>query len=222
MNKRKVVIIVIIIFIIILLTVGIYFVVRSKPKTESDADIYAKGEETPPIPGGPPTSSGGSLVNNEFPLKKGMRGTLVSNVQSKLSSNPTCLNSLKIAGASVPTADGVFGPITEKALKTCFGVTQVSKELYDSMMKAQPTTTSNTAPAVVIPMGGKIVAYDAKASGVNTYKTKNPTMANLFKYYPNGSNIGTFLAKDGIFSKVIASEDNTVVWVMTSQIKYIK
>lgn len=142
--KRKVIIILIIVFIVLLLSAGVFFILKSKPKTESDLD--AAQSDVPPVFDGAPVANISTYTTASFPLKKGMRGDLVANVQRYLSSNAACLSTYKVTGASAPTADGVFGPITEKALKSCKGVTTVSKELYDQMTAvAAPAASSSTA-----------------------------------------------------------------------------
>lgn len=143
--KRKVIIISIVIFIVILLSVGTYFIIKSRPKKESDKDLAES--DVPPVYDGAPVANISTYSSASFPIKKGMRGEMVANVQRYLGSNAACVSSYKINGASIPTADGVFGPITEKALKSCKGVNTVSQELYNQMI-APPPAAAPSATAI--------------------------------------------------------------------------
>ncbi len=143
MSKKKGIIIAIIVFIVILLIIGFYFIFKSKPQTKSDAEENLKNPDlNPPIPG---LSSGGtSYASAAFPVKRGMSGQLVKDIQSYLASNSACINSFKVAGVAIPAVDGAFGPITEAALKACKGVTVVTQDLYNSMKAAASAPAGST------------------------------------------------------------------------------
>ena len=106
-----------------------------------------------------------------------MSGQLVKDIQSFLASNAACKTSYKLAGASIPAADGVFGPITEKALKACKGVITVSQELYNSMMATPASTTSSTTTASSAWKSGDKVYLSAPSAILFSYP------ANDIKYY---------------------------------------
>lgn len=232
--SKKAIVILIIVLILLLLGTGIFFIWKSKPKKGSDKEYYDEPSDVPPGPSSGNVPSGGSsaLKDNEFPLKKGMRGTLVMGLQSKIGTTTAYLNALKIEGAAIPEPDGVFGPITEKAVMTCFGTTEVSKQLYESIMTGSngtpptPTPPAAVKPNTAIAIGTKLFANSP--TGVNAYTSNKASASNVYKFYANGSYIGTYLANDGIFSKVIVAEKDIiwggtkskVVWVMTNQIKH--
>lgn len=73
------------------------------------------------------TSSGGTTVNQNFPLKRGSVGQRVETLQSFLNSriNGTGLQPLVV--------DGIFGAKTEQALYAIKGVKQVSEQMYNSL-----------------------------------------------------------------------------------------
>lgn len=86
-----------------------------------------------------------------------------------------------------------------------------------------PVTTPGFSTVTTLKIGSKIFA-GAKAA--NAYKSATANSTNIYKYYPAGSYIGTYLAKDGIYSKIIVEEtgiftnSSKTVWVPTADIKY--
>lgn len=77
---------------------------------------------------------------------------------------------------------------------------------------------------VVIPkMGSKAFAG---ASGANAYKSATASQTNIYKYYAKGKYIGTWLATEGAFTKLIVEEtglfdnSNTTVWVPTKDLTF--
>ncbi len=95
-----------------------------------------------------------------------------------------------------------------------------------------PSVTPKPAPVVTAPgfstvptlkIGTKIFAG---AKNANAYKSATANSTNIYKYYPAGSYIGTYLAKDGIYSKIIVEEtgiftnSSKTVWVPTADIKF--
>lgn len=89
---------------------------------------YAPMEPEPVIPvQAPPVKSApkATAATEQFPLRKGMRGAMVRAIQQKL-------------GVS---ADGIFGPATEAALKRRYGIGVVSELLFRSMTQASKGAT---------------------------------------------------------------------------------
>lgn len=115
--------------------------------------------------------------------------------------------------------------------------TAISPTIQPIKTVTAPTITTPKPPVVVTPprtgtgfatpstsptMGSDVYAG---ATGANAYKTASASATNIYKYYSAGSYIGTYLAKDGIYTKVIVTEkgifsdSNVTVWVLTSNIK---
>lgn len=94
---------------IILLLIWAYYNYIKKPENPSDTNSYSGGNK------------------NTFPLKYGSTGKEVSNLQAYL-------NTANTAGIGV---DGIWGPETEAAVKKYLGRTEISKELYDELMRTK-------------------------------------------------------------------------------------
>jgi len=84
------------------------------------------------------------------------------------------------------------------------------------------TTGNNTATLPVVTVSGfkfgdKIYAKD---NLVNTYKSANNSSTNLASYtgYSQGTLIGTYLGKDGVFTKVLIASPASSVYVLSNQI----
>lgn len=113
--KRKTVIVIIVIVVIILIAVSAWLLYKK----------FNKKEDTLPSPdlGGGSGSTGGGYSQASFPIKKGMSGSMISDIQDSI--NKKCKTNL--------ITDGAFGPKTESALKSCYGTTTVNQELYTQM-----------------------------------------------------------------------------------------
>jgi len=129
--KRKAIIIIIIIVVIILMAVSAWLLYKRFGGKKTGT-----GEEFIPDPnvGG---GGGGGYSPASFPVRKGMSGPIVVDVQNAI--NKKCNAGL--------TPDGAFGPKTEAALKSCYaGITEVSQAVY-TQMKIDTTTPAG----VVVP-----------------------------------------------------------------------
>lgn len=71
-----------------------------------------------------------TVYNAAFPLKRGMSGNqeMVATLQKALNTIPPMI-------FPAIAVDGIFGPATEALLKNKLGVTEVSEELYDQLIK---------------------------------------------------------------------------------------
>ena len=221
--KRKIIVAVIIFIVITLIIISSWLVYKKYIK---DAPIE---DELPPPP--PDNNSGGGTPppNNtvmSFPLKKGMDNSSVIDVQNAL--NKKCKANL--------VADGKFGPKTESALKSCYGVTQVNEALY-TQMKSDVTggcpegkykvpgigcisifpTTPTQNPATTL--GGAAAIGLKKGENV---VSRMPTMV-LFSAPVGNSSIGKISNLDsnkiiGVFES-IASSEFSKLWLNVSYVK---
>lgn len=121
--KKKAIIIVIIVVVIIVLAVSSWIIYKKFFKSNTDIGDDNLGEDGgEPLP--PATyGGGGGYASASFPIAKGMSGPQVIAVQDSI--NKKCNAGL--------TTDGKFGPKTETALKSCYGVTSVSQALFSQM-----------------------------------------------------------------------------------------
>lgn len=126
--KKKAIIIVIIVVVIIVLAVSSWIIYKKFFKSNTDIGDDNLGEDGgEPLP--PATyGGGGGYASASFPIAKGMSGPQVIAVQDSI--NKKCNAGL--------VTDGKFGPKTESALKSCYGVTSVSQALFNQI--AIPTT----------------------------------------------------------------------------------
>ena len=118
--SRKSVVVIIVIIVIILIAVSAWLVYKKYFKAPVAGD---GGDQTPPPYDYTPPPSGGGYSSVSFPIKKGMSGQMVVDVQDSI--NKKCKSNL--------TADGKFGPLTQSALKSCYNATTVSQALYTQM-----------------------------------------------------------------------------------------
>jgi len=143
--KRKSVIIIIVIVVIILIAISAWLIYRKYFKKEEFKDDYV-----PPVPD---YSGGTSYVPASFPIKKGMRGQGVVDVQNAI--NKKCNKGL--------ITDGEFGPKTEAALKSCYNYTTVNESLYTQMKMDLGGASANVGGFVA---GAKVYL---KSDSVNVY-----------------------------------------------------
>lgn len=111
--------------------------------------------------------------------------------------------------------------------------------------KAKPVVIKNTVPVVPRPAPGFVTPpsgpqsvaqktpnkganlWVLSANGANAYKTAKAGQANVYKFYPKGGFVGTYLGKNGSFASVIVEEttfgirSNKEVFVPAAQI-YVK
>jgi hypothetical protein len=111
----------------------------------------------------------------------------------------------------------------QAALDALKPVTQTNKPVANTLPAAvEPTRTTGFNTTTTPTVGVKIYA---NTTGANAYKTASSSSSNLYKYYPSGTYIGTFLAKEGIYTKVAAMEAGIFgptyksVYVLTTNIK---
>jgi peptidoglycan hydrolase-like protein with peptidoglycan-binding domain len=120
--KRKIVVASIVLVVLILIFISSWLIYKKyikKPiQDELPPDISSSGN----LSGGG-TSSTPVGIPPSFPLRKGMSGPMISDIQNAV--NKKCNANL------VP--DGKFGPMTESATKSCYGATQVNETLYTQM-----------------------------------------------------------------------------------------
>ena len=214
--KKKAVIIIIVIVIVILIGVAVYLFVKGgkdkngKKDSKKDTDTD-DGGITPPIgtiPSGTIPSGGGTTqVVASFPLKKGSKGTNVEALQRALASNP-CLTQLNVNKVTVPTADGNFGPITEKALKTCFNVTSVSETMYNNIIAGSQAVYVAPVVGSAIKVGDRLKATGytpifEDAALTKPLKTKSASGDTTGAwYFSKGENVGQVQAIQGRGLKV--------------------
>ena len=121
MNKKAVIIIIVIV-VVILLAISSWLVYKKFIKKSEDEGTDGD-YNLPPInyPGGAP--SGGYTTPISFPIKRGMNGDSVIQIQNAI--NKKCNAGL--------TPDGAFGPKTESALSSCYKTTSVTEALLTQM-----------------------------------------------------------------------------------------
>ena len=133
------------------------------------------------------------------------------------------------------------GAVLGLAVVTYFVVTKKPNEQTQdpALTPAVPptTTTVTTKNSGVVPapvsapvkpkapvMGQKVYSG---STGANTYKTKSTSIGQLDKYFAANQYIGTFLATDGIYTKIIIQTPSFVsgvtaktVWAVTTNLKF--
>lgn len=115
--KRKIVVASIVLIVLILIFISSWLIYKKYIKKPIQ-------DELPPADSSNGTSSAPAIgITPSFPLRKGMSGPMISDVQNAV--NKKCNANL------VP--DGKFGPMTEAATKSCYGATQVNEALYTQM-----------------------------------------------------------------------------------------
>lgn len=115
--KRKIVVAGIVLVVLILILISSWIVYKKYIKKPIQDEL------PPDTSSGSGTSSAPVGITPSFPLRKGMSGPMISDVQNAV--NKKCNANL------VP--DGKFGPMTESATKSCYGATQVNEALYTQM-----------------------------------------------------------------------------------------
>jgi hypothetical protein len=132
--KRKTVIIIIVIVVVILMAVSSWLIYRRYFKKEKTNIV-----DEPIIPDYSSGIGSGGYAQTSFPIKKGMNGAEVTDIQNAI--NKKCNKGL--------VADGAFGPLTEAALKSCYNTTTVSQTLYTQMkFDSGSTQATNVWPKV--------------------------------------------------------------------------
>ena len=188
MKQRSVVIL--IVFIVIILIAGSSWLIYSKYIKKPMERDTLEPEDTSNIPmpvGGTSVSLGPSAstgVTPSFPIKKGMKGQLVVDVQNAV--NKKCNANI------VP--DGVFGPKTEAAVKACYGSTTVNETVY-AQMKSDAAGNTCKAGEYKVPgigcipvLGGTTVSSTKMKSGDPIYAKMASTL--LFSAPAGNSSIG--------------------------------
>lgn len=115
--KRKIIVTTIILIVLILIVISSLIIYKKYIKKPIQDELPPSDDS------GNSTSSAPVGITPSFPLRKGMSGPMISDVQNAV--NKKCNANL------VP--DGKFGPMTESATKSCYGVTQVNEALYTQM-----------------------------------------------------------------------------------------
>ena len=213
--KRKIIVAVIIFIVITLIIISSWLVYKKYIKPQPIQD------ELPPDNGNTNPTGGGAPTNNtvmSFPLKKGMDNSSVIEVQNAL--NEKCKANL--------VADGKFGPKTEAALKSCYGVTQVSEALFAQIKSdAGGKCPDGKMKIPGIPCSSPVVLGVGGAAAVGLKKGENvvsrmPTMV-LFSAPVGNSSIGKISNLDsnkiiGVFES-IASTEFSKLWLNVSYVK---
>lgn len=71
----------------------------------------------------------------------------------------------------------------------------------------QPPTGPQSVAVKTPKMGANLYVL---TDGANAYKSAAASQNNIYKYYPKGAFVGTFLSKTGSFAKIIVEEKNLV------------
>ena len=71
----------------------------------------------------------------------------------------------------------------------------------------QPPTGPQSVAVKTPKMGANLYVL---TDGANAYKTASAGQANIYKYYPKGAFVGTFLSKKGSFAAIVVEEKNLV------------
>ena len=112
---------------------------KKKKQSANDSITNSFTSNSLPIPS-KPSSHSGSSSSSGFPLKKGSKGTLVTNLQNAL---------IKKYGASILPkygADGGFGSETVNALASKGFPTIVTSEVFSQIVIGGGTTSNNSSP----------------------------------------------------------------------------
>mgnify|MGYP000051688555 CR=1 FL=1 len=115
--KRKIVVASIVLVVLILIFISSWLIYKKYIKKPIQDEL------PPDTNSSSGTNSAPVGITPSFPLRKGMSGPMISDVQNAV--NKKCNANL------VP--DGKFGPMTEAATKSCYGATQVNEALYTQM-----------------------------------------------------------------------------------------
>lgn len=158
-SKKKVIAISIIAFVVILIIIAVIMFIRSR-----DKDKKQEGDPLSKLPALIPPSitsifTGGSSASESWPLKNGSRGNSVKQLQA--AANKKCNSGLK--------EDGVWGPKSDSAFKSCLGQTSFTQADYARI-------TGNAAPgtgtdAGTTPVSGSDIGKNVYAAfdGVQLY-----------------------------------------------------
>lgn len=113
--------------------------------------------------------------------------------------------------------DEVEEEITPAKVETAPAVSAPKPKVSAPVKAPEPV---RTAPGFSVPpTGPQSVAVKTPkmganlyvlTDGANAYKTASAGQANIYKYYPKGAFVGTFLNKKGSFASVIVEEKNLV------------
>ena len=216
MNKKAVIIIIVII-VVILLAISSWLVYKKfikKPEDEGTDGDY----NLPPInyPGGAP--SGGYTTPISFPIKRGMNGDSVIQIQNAI--NKKCNAGL--------TPDGAFGPKTESALSSCYKTTSVTEALL-TQMKFDAGAGAKCPPNMKPDEKYGCVSLFKPAPTPTGMQKGNPVFAKLPKLVlfstPSGnSSFGSLpsnfdLSKSIGLYETVSSEGFSKVYVMVNYIK---
>lgn len=187
--KRKTVIIIVIFLAIVIIGVSAWLIYKNTKKDEFK-DPYEGGDE----PLMPPVGGGGSP--SKFPISRGMSGPEVTTIQDSI--NKKCKANL--------ATDGKFGPLTENALKSCYGTTSVSQALFNQMKSdtGSPISGMPITPPSAFTANQKIYL---KGSAANIYSypafANNYIVGTLEKSFFLDKSIGLYIAPaTGGFSKI--------------------
>ncbi len=178
MNK-KVVIISIIVVVLILLIISATLVYKKYIKNASKENEVI----TPPFVYSN-SNSNPSYSNAAFPLKKGMSGSLIVELQDSI--NKKCKANL--------VTDGKFGDKTEAALKSCYGSTQASQALYTQMKldgsgTTSPVSTNGFNPNDKVYLKGAVANIYSYPDFSSTY-----IVGSIEKSFFTDKAIGTYLS----------------------------
>ena len=164
--KRKAVVIIIVIVVLILIAVSTWLIYKKYIKAPV-VDNSGGGDQTPPPYTGGGYSGGGGgggYSPSSFPVKKGMSGSTVADIQDSI--NKKCKSNL--------VTDGIFGPKTEAALKSCYSATEVSQALYTQM---KMDSGASGAAATVTGTTGSTSGFSAGA-----FVYLKPSVTNVYTY----------------------------------------
>ncbi len=201
MNKRKIVVITIIVVALILIAVSSWLIYKKffkKDTTDTDTETDT---ETKII-----TSS------TTFPIKKGMSGSDVVAIQKAI--NKKCKKNI--------SEDGKFGPNTESALLSCYGVLAVNETLFKEM------SSGTGCPEGTYPAYGRCISLKTKSTESKGFKKGDVVYPRLLGplYVSQSPSSGTWFGKIVVtdLSKPIGVYENestegySKVWVNTSAI----
>jgi len=149
--KRKIIVASIVLVVLILIIISSWLIYKKYIKKPIQDELPPDDSSN----GNVGTSSAPVGIPPSFPLRKGMSGAMISDVQNAV--NKKCNANL------VP--DGKFGPMTEAATKSCYGAIQVNEALY-TQMKIDSTGSGCPSGQYKVPGIGcmKIMPTSAPAS----------------------------------------------------------
>ena len=168
---------------------GAYFYFRQQKKKRNQTSDFTEAITTNSLPLPAPTTSSSSSSgssNSGFPLKKGSRGTLVTNLQNAL---------IKKYGASILPrygADGGFGSETVSALISKGLPTTISSEVFTQIVLSSGSSSTSS--------GGSTTTSSSISSSLHSAITKD-NISSAIAALKNIKDVNGYTSVNSVFKQ---------------------